>query len=196
MMRQFMMGRFPLTRLKLWSNPTRSWFRHAGFRPRDNPASRSGYHGHCRDGLPRIVLAWMAPIPTRCRESTSAARHRHHPLEQFRAWRLLSRRDAAPGDYAAVIEHNPYERERFKVLEDLSCAIDAGRLYFPNSEADKYGLQRIDWLSATSGASMGRSPLAEPMRLGATTTGVHRCVLVRWLIFLMKRPERKGLALA
>ena len=45
-------------------------------------------------------------------------------------------------DYAAVVEPNPYERERFKVLEDLSYAIDAGRLYFPNSEADKYGLHK------------------------------------------------------
>jgi phytoene/squalene synthetase len=45
-------------------------------------------------------------------------------------------------DYAAVVEPIPYERERFKVLEDLSYAIDAGRLYFPNSEADKYGLHK------------------------------------------------------
>jgi hypothetical protein len=45
-------------------------------------------------------------------------------------------------DYAAVVEPHPYERERFKVLEKLSCAIDAGRLYFPNSEADKYGLHK------------------------------------------------------
>ena len=45
-------------------------------------------------------------------------------------------------DYAAVVEPNPYERERFEVLEKLSCAIDAGRLYFPNSEADKYGLHK------------------------------------------------------
>ena len=45
-------------------------------------------------------------------------------------------------DYAAVVEPNPYERERFKVLEILSYAIDAGRLYFRNSEADKYGLHK------------------------------------------------------
>ena len=41
-----------------------------------------------------------------------------------------------------MVEPNPYERERFKVLEDLSYAIDAGRPYFPNSEADKYGLHK------------------------------------------------------
>ena len=63
-------------------------------------------------------------------------------LRQQRDTDIIHWSNSALGDYAAVVEPNPYERERFKVLEDLSYAIDAGRLYFPNSEADKYGLHK------------------------------------------------------
>jgi hypothetical protein len=45
-------------------------------------------------------------------------------------------------DYLDTTEMKDYERRRFEVLEQISCAIDSGRLYFPNLEADKYGLEK------------------------------------------------------
>jgi hypothetical protein len=45
-------------------------------------------------------------------------------------------------DYLNVTDMKDYEKRRFEVLEQLSCAIDSGRLYFPNLESDKYGLEK------------------------------------------------------
>jgi hypothetical protein len=45
-------------------------------------------------------------------------------------------------EYLAASEARDYERKRLEVLESLSCVIDAGRLYFPNSEAEKFGLEK------------------------------------------------------
>jgi hypothetical protein len=45
-------------------------------------------------------------------------------------------------EYQAVSEEKEFERQRFKVLGKISAGIDAGRLYFPNSEADKLGLHK------------------------------------------------------
>jgi hypothetical protein len=45
-------------------------------------------------------------------------------------------------DYLGATDMKDYEKRRFEVLEQLSCAIDSGRLYFPNLEAEKYGLEK------------------------------------------------------
>ena len=45
-------------------------------------------------------------------------------------------------DYLDATEMKDYERRRFEVLEQISCAIDSGRLYFPNLEATNMGLKR------------------------------------------------------
>jgi hypothetical protein len=45
-------------------------------------------------------------------------------------------------EYAAVSTENDFEKRRYESLADLSCSIDRGRLYFPNRDADKYGLER------------------------------------------------------
>jgi hypothetical protein len=44
--------------------------------------------------------------------------------------------------FASVTASDDYERRRLETLADLSCCIDRGRLYFPNRDADKYGLER------------------------------------------------------
>lgn len=45
-------------------------------------------------------------------------------------------------EYVAVTEPRDYEKRRYEVLAALSCCIDRGRLYFPNRDADKFGLER------------------------------------------------------
>jgi hypothetical protein len=45
-------------------------------------------------------------------------------------------------EYQLVSQEDQFERKRFKVLGKISTGIDAGRLYFPNSEADKLGLHK------------------------------------------------------
>lgn len=45
-------------------------------------------------------------------------------------------------EYQAVSQPEEFERKRFEVLSRLSAGIDAGRLYFPNSEAEKLGLHK------------------------------------------------------
>jgi hypothetical protein len=44
--------------------------------------------------------------------------------------------------YVAVTEPRDYEKRRYEVLAALSCCVDRGRLYFPNRDADKFGLER------------------------------------------------------
>ena len=45
-------------------------------------------------------------------------------------------------EYQAVSQEDEFERKRFEILGKISAGIDAGRLYFPNSEADKLGLHK------------------------------------------------------
>ena len=45
-------------------------------------------------------------------------------------------------EYAAICGEHDYERDRFATLASLSGAIDRGRLYFPNIEDHKFGVQR------------------------------------------------------
>lgn len=44
--------------------------------------------------------------------------------------------------FAAVSDEKEFEKRRLETLATLSCCIDRGRLYFPNRDADKYGLER------------------------------------------------------
>jgi hypothetical protein len=45
-------------------------------------------------------------------------------------------------EYQAVSQAEEFERKRFEVLGKVSAGIDAGRLYFPNSEAERLGLHK------------------------------------------------------
>ena len=44
--------------------------------------------------------------------------------------------------YPATTAENDYERTRFEVLAELSCNIDRGRLFFPNRDAHRFGLEK------------------------------------------------------
>jgi hypothetical protein len=46
-----------------------------------------------------------------------------------------------PG-YAAATSEQDFERLRYETLAAISCAIDRGRMFFPNREHDKVGLDR------------------------------------------------------
>jgi hypothetical protein len=45
-------------------------------------------------------------------------------------------------EYAEASVEADFERKRFEVLASISCCIDRGRLYFPNIDADAYGLHK------------------------------------------------------
>ena len=45
-------------------------------------------------------------------------------------------------EYAAVTPEPEFEKRRYETLAALSCAIDRGRMFFPNREHDKVGLDR------------------------------------------------------
>jgi hypothetical protein len=45
-------------------------------------------------------------------------------------------------EYAAAADEKDFERRRYEVLADISCCIDRGRMFFPNRDADRVGLDR------------------------------------------------------
>jgi hypothetical protein len=45
-------------------------------------------------------------------------------------------------EYATVTPEPEFERLRYETLAAISCAIDRGRMFFPNREHDKVGLDR------------------------------------------------------
>jgi hypothetical protein len=45
-------------------------------------------------------------------------------------------------EYVAVTPEPEFEKLRFETLADISCAIDRGRMFFPNREHEKVGLDR------------------------------------------------------
>lgn len=45
-------------------------------------------------------------------------------------------------EYAAVTSEPDFEKQRYEVLAAISCSIDRGRMFFPNREHDKVGLDR------------------------------------------------------
>jgi hypothetical protein len=45
-------------------------------------------------------------------------------------------------EYAAAISANEFEKQRYEVLAAISCSIDRGRMFFPNREHDRIGLDR------------------------------------------------------
>ena len=45
-------------------------------------------------------------------------------------------------EYAAVSSENDFERQRYEALAELSCCIDRGRMFFPNRDADRIGLDK------------------------------------------------------
>jgi hypothetical protein len=45
-------------------------------------------------------------------------------------------------EYAAAVAENDFERQRYEVLAAISCSIDRGRMFFPNREHDRIGLDR------------------------------------------------------
>ena len=45
-------------------------------------------------------------------------------------------------EYPAVISDRDYEKSRYEVLADISCCVDRGRLYFPNRDVDRFGVNK------------------------------------------------------
>jgi hypothetical protein len=45
-------------------------------------------------------------------------------------------------EFAAIADESEFEKRRFEVLADISCCIDRGRMFFPNRDADRVGLDK------------------------------------------------------
>src|SRR5262245_37285784 len=45
-------------------------------------------------------------------------------------------------EYAAVTAEQDFERQRYEVLAAISCSIDRGRMFFPNRDHDRIGLDK------------------------------------------------------
>lgn len=45
-------------------------------------------------------------------------------------------------EFVAVADEREFEKRRYQVLAELSCCIDRGRMFFPNRDADRVGLDK------------------------------------------------------
>jgi hypothetical protein len=45
-------------------------------------------------------------------------------------------------EYTAVTVENDFEKQRYEVMAAISCAIDRGRMFFPNRDHDRIGLDK------------------------------------------------------
>lgn len=45
-------------------------------------------------------------------------------------------------EYTAAVAETDFERQRYEALAAISCSIDRGRMFFPNREHDRVGLDR------------------------------------------------------
>jgi hypothetical protein len=45
-------------------------------------------------------------------------------------------------EFATVAAENEFEKQRYEVLAEISCCIDRGRMFFPNRDAHRVGLDK------------------------------------------------------